>query len=79
MSPSADLHDVWRSGVPLGVACNHCLHRALLQCETIGAHEGNVKPVDQLRLRCRKCGRRDYETVIFLDRRGAKKFMAEYR
>jgi hypothetical protein len=79
MSASSDLHDVWKSGLPLGVVCNHCLHRALLQCETIRAHEGNLKLVDELRLKCRKCGQRDYETVIFMARRDARKFMAEYR
>src|SRR5580704_15406977 len=29
MSASADLHDVWNTHLPLGISCNHCLHRAL--------------------------------------------------
>ena len=37
ISPSADLHDVWKSNQPLGVACRHCQHRALVARERIGA------------------------------------------
>ena len=36
MSASADLHDVWESHLPLGISCNHCLHRALIPRERIG-------------------------------------------
>jgi DNA-directed RNA polymerase subunit RPC12/RpoP len=62
---------------PLGVACNHCLHRALLWPDTIGKQAG--RPPEQLRLHCSKCGQRDYETLAFAAEREARKFMAEYR
>jgi hypothetical protein len=66
-----------RLSLALGVACNHCLHRALLWPEDIGALAG--KRVDDLRLKCSKCGQRDYETIVFDAQRDAKKFMAQYR
>jgi DNA-directed RNA polymerase subunit RPC12/RpoP len=62
----------------LGVACNHCLHRALLWPGKIG----NVRDrpyIDGLRIKCSKCGQRDYETVVLGSEREARKFMAEYR
>ncbi len=31
MSASADLHDVCKTRLPLGVSCNQCLHRAVLE------------------------------------------------
>src|SRR5882762_8509113 len=31
MSASANLHDVWKTRLPLGVSCNQCLHRAVLE------------------------------------------------
>jgi DNA-directed RNA polymerase subunit RPC12/RpoP len=62
----------------LGVACNHCLHRALLRPDKVG----NVRDrqhVDGLRIKCSKCGQRDYETVVLGSEREARKFMAECR
>jgi hypothetical protein len=79
MSASADLHDVWQTRLPLGIACNHCLHRALLQHDRIDAREGNLRTVDALPLRCTKCGRRAYTAHLFRERRQVKRFMAEYR
>ena len=60
------------SSLALGVACNHCLHRALLCPEDIGVLAG--KRVDDLRLKCSKCGQRDFGA-----QRDAKKFIAQYR
>jgi hypothetical protein len=80
MSASADLHDVWKTHLPLGVSCNRCLHRALVDRERIGAREGNLRCIDTLRFRCTKCKRRTSFTAhLFNERRDAKRFMAEYR
>lgn len=79
MSASADLHDVWQSGHPLGIACMHCLHRALVRHESIGARQGNLTLVSQLPLRCSKCGLKDFEAHIFREQRLVRRFMAEYR
>ena len=79
ISPSADLHDVWKSHQPLGVACRHCQHRALVARECIGARQGNLRCVDTLRLRCTKCKRHIVELHLFPDHKSARRFMAEYR
>jgi hypothetical protein len=79
MSASADLHDVWNTRLPLGLSCNHCLHRGLIPPERVGAHEGDVRCVDTLRFRCTKCGRRTFTAHLFRERRHVKRFMAEYR
>ena len=79
ISPSADLHDVWKSHQPLGVACNHCQHRALVARERIDARQGNSRCVDTLKFRCTKCKRHNVELHLFLDHRSARRFMAEYR
>ncbi|CAN5908001.1 hypothetical protein BH11PSE3_BH11PSE3_17060 [soil metagenome] len=79
MALSADLHEVWASHRPLGVFCNHCLHRGLVEGETIGASEGNLQCIDTLPLRCSRCGRRDFTPHLFRQERDLKRFMAEYR
>jgi hypothetical protein len=79
MSPSADLHVVWNTHLPLGLSCNHCLHRALIPRERIGAHEGNLRCVDTLPFLCTKCGQRTFTAHLFSERRLVKRFMAEYR
>jgi hypothetical protein len=79
MSASADLHDVWENRLPVGIACSHCLHRAVLEPEAIGAHEGNLRCVDTLPLLCTKCGRQSFTVHLFKERRHIKRFMAEYR
>lgn len=78
--PSASIrNDASAADRALGVACNHCLHRALLWPETTGPHGGDRRRIDALRLKCSKCGRRDYDTVVLGAEREAKKFMAQYR
>ena len=79
MSASADLHDVWEIQLPLGIACNHCLHRSLVEQHRLGAHETNLRTLDTFSFRCSKCGRRQYTAHVFKERRQVRRFMAEYR
>ena len=79
ISPSADLHDVWKTSLALGVACKTCPHRGLVRQDRIGARQGNLRCVDTLKFRCTRCRRRDAEVHLIADRRSAKRFMAEYR
>jgi hypothetical protein len=74
-----DIHDVWNSHLPLGISCNHCLHRALIEHDRIGAWEGGTLCLDALPLRCTKCAHRDFTAHVFRERRQVKRFMAEYR
>lgn len=79
MSENADLHDVWASHRPVGLACNHCLHRGLVPPERIGAREGNLQCLDTLPFRCSRCGRQTYSLHLFREERQVRRFMAEYR
>ena len=79
MSPSATLHVLRNTGLPVGLACNHCLHRALVERDAIGAHEDDVRHIESLRFLCTKCGRRDFSVHLFTERRLLRRFMAEYR
>jgi hypothetical protein len=67
------------TNLPVGVACRHCQHRALVARERIGACEGNLRCVDTLRFRCTHCNQRTVDVHLFLDRKSARRFMAEYR
>ena len=79
MSASADLHDVWNSHLPLGVSCNHCLHRGLIEPVRIGAREGGLQCLDALPFRCTKCGHRDFTPHVFRESLHVRRFMGEYR
>lgn len=79
MALSADLHDLWKSRKPLGLSCNHCLHRALIPRERIGASEGNLRCVEALPFVCSKCGQRDFTPHLFEGTRDVRRFMADYR
>lgn len=79
MPGSADLKDVRNTHLPLGVSCNHCLHRGLIEPDLIAGHEGNHRDLAMLPFRCTKCGRGEFTPHVFQERRQVKRFMAEYR
>jgi len=78
-SPSADLHDLWKSGLPLGVSCNNCLHRSLIEPGRLGAREGSTRCIDTFHFHCTKCRQRAFTAHVFRARREVRRFMAEYR
>jgi hypothetical protein len=47
-----NLHGLALSGFPLGVACTTCGHRALVAAAKVGARDGNMTEIRELRLRC---------------------------
>jgi hypothetical protein len=52
---AANLHGLAMRGLPLGVACTTCGHRALLDGAKVGARDGNMTEIHQLKLRCTEC------------------------
>jgi hypothetical protein len=62
----ANLHTATCYGQPLGVRCRSCERRALVPLDGIGAHTGNMRPLDDLPLKCSGCGRRDVELWLFI-------------
>lgn len=60
-----NLHSLWHSHLPLGVECG-CGHRALVDARTLGAHDGNMKELRSLKLRCTACrARGDFKATVF--------------
>ncbi|MGQ3300742.1 hypothetical protein [Reyranella sp.] len=59
-----NLHTLVCYGGPLGVECT-CGRRAVVSCEALGAHSGNMKLLRSLRFVCRECGSRDWTGWIF--------------
>ncbi len=60
----ANLRTLALSGHPLGVECG-CGHRALVEGKVFGAHEGNMKELADLRLKCTACGSRPKVVRLF--------------
>lgn len=60
-----NLHGLAGSGLPLGVTCTACRHRALVPLARIGAHIGNMKEVRSLKFRCSACRSSAWEPTIF--------------
>jgi hypothetical protein len=63
-----NLHTLWLSRLPLGVACG-CGHRGLVEAAIVGARDGNMQELRTLKLRCQACGARDGWTATVFRRR----------
>ena len=73
MAP-ANLRSLTLSGHPLGVECG-CGHRALVEGKTLGAHEGSMRELDSLPLKCTACGSRPKELRVFYSQDQIDKWM----
>ena len=73
MAP-ANLHSLAGSGFPLGVECA-CGHRALVEPRTLGAHDGNMRELTALPLKCSACGSRPKELRLFYRQEDVDAFM----
>lgn len=60
-----NLHGLFLSGFPLGFACTTCGHRALLDAAKVGARDGNMTEIRELKLRCTECDDTKFEGTIF--------------
>jgi hypothetical protein len=71
-----NLHGLFLSGFPLGVACTTCAHRTLLDSAKVGAREGNMTEIRKLKLRCTECDGPKFEGTIFSARDRVDDFLA---
>jgi hypothetical protein len=53
-----------RNGLPLGVECSQCQHRALVPFHVLRRCGHDMTPIKRLPLICR-CGSRDWRATIF--------------
>lgn len=75
--PSLTLHDI-ASGVGarlIGVECQHCIRRGLLTAETLKARAGDRRTLEEVGVRCSKCGSRRFTATRFTTRSAAHSFM----
>lgn len=72
----ANMHSVRITGFPLCVRCRSCGRRRALSADAIGARDGDMTMVRDVRLVCGGCGTRDVErfrarsqaiAVVFVD------------
>ena len=75
--PSITLHDI-ASGIGsrlIGVECQHCIRRGLLTAEALNARAGDRRTLEEVGVRCGKCGSRRFTATRFTTRSAAHAFM----
>lgn len=72
---SLTLHDVAMSTYPIGIECSHCLRHALLTAEKAKARIGDMRTLEQAKVRCSKCGSRSFTAERFQKRSRMHAFM----
>lgn len=72
---SDTLAHLMHTSLPLGVVCNGCLHRALIDVRALADKVGLHKPVRSIKFRCTKCRRRDVEVQSFWSPGSVRRFM----
>lgn len=69
------LHDLVENPGPVGVECDHCIHRSIVSPADLKATRGDMRTLAQAGLRCGKCGSRKFSTERFHSRARLKAFM----
>jgi hypothetical protein len=75
VGPTDTTTSIARSGFPLGVKCNFCLHRSLLDVKALGAELDKPRLLSSLRFKCTRCGGRDVHIEKFWSRSSVTRFM----
>jgi hypothetical protein len=75
VEPTDTTASIARSGFPLGVKCNFCLHRALLDEKALGMKFDKPRLLSSLRFRCSRCGGHDVHIEKFWSRSSVTRFM----
>jgi hypothetical protein len=75
IAPTETLRSSLHGGLPLGVTCRLCFHRALVDPRELAARFGNHMPIANLKFRCSKCRRRSVDVEKFWSRSSVKRFL----
>lgn len=75
MDPNTNLRMLRDSGRPLGVLCDGCNHRALIEYSRLIAKHGLMRKISDLRFRCSKCRSQRVHTEVFWRASAIKRFM----
>lgn len=72
---SSNLRSVFHAAA-LGVSCRSCGRRVALEPSALGAHDGDMRDISSLPLRCKACGSRDWTHQVLRTVQHAAEFMA---
>ena len=75
VGPTDSIQSVATSGFPLGVKCNFCLRRTLLDAKDLTAKYPKPALLSALKFKCTKCKRRDFHIQLFWSRSSVTRFM----
>lgn len=75
VKPTDSTHGVASSGFPLGVKCNFCLHRSLVDGKELKAKFPQPRLLSSLRFKCRRCGSVNFHLELFWSRASVTRFM----
>lgn len=64
-----------RTGFPLGVTCQFCLHRALISVADLRARFPEPRAIQSLTFRCTRCKRREVDLQTFWSHSSVRRFM----
>jgi hypothetical protein len=65
------------SGQPLGVICERCNHRALIDYGTLISRHGLMRKIADIRFKCSKCRTRSVGFRVFWKRAEIHRFLRE--
>ncbi len=68
------LNDIAHSAYPIGLECEHCIRRSLIDAETVGATRGDYRTLEEAEHRCR-CGCRRFGVERFYSESKAHAFL----
>lgn len=69
------MHDVATSTYPVGILCDHCMHRALMTAGGLKARRGDRRTLAEAGVYCGRCGSTRFETMLFHAPSGPTRFM----
>ena len=75
VKPTDSTHSIARSGFPLGVKCNFCLHCSLIDPEELKARHSRPRLMSSLQFTCKRCRRGDVQLHLFWCQSSVTKFM----
>lgn len=69
------LHDVAQSTYPVGILCDHCMHRVLMSAHDLKASAGDRRTLAAAGVHCGQCGSTRFEVMLFHAPSGPARFM----
>ena len=69
------MHDVATSTYPVGILCDHCMHRVLMSAGSLKASRGDRRTLAEAGVHCGRCGSSRFEATLFHAPSGPTRFM----